>query len=527
MQKKAYSYIRFSSAIQEKGDSLRRQIDASRAYAKEHNLLLDESLKDIGVSAYTGENATEGALKKFIELVEDDKIEKGSILIIESLDRLSRQAVLITLSLFTSILSKGVEIVTLSDNQHYTIDSINETGQLMFSLMSMSRSHQESDMKSKRGKSAWDEKRRKALEEKKPLTRQAPRWLSVDKNLTKFTVNDERVEIIKYIFELSIGGKGQRNIARTLNKKKIEPFTKGKMWNSAYIASLIKNKHVIGIYQPKHKGVPVGEPIENYYPQIIDEDIFYQAQAATRLRLSPQNGGRKGVAFGNIFTKMCKCENCGTSYKFIQGNGTSYLTCRKNDSGGNCKSDVRWRYKRIEQPLLVQLSLKEGWAKSIDNSKSQKELCADSITVLKEKIHNAKKSRDGCEKLFDKNQSQFVIDKLASSIEEHDYLVSELKKKEDELNSFHQIVEAEEMLGKILLKLKNTKDREELYNIRERVNLLLRQTGVMLYFDKNEIKYTSFNKKTKSLLFTKQDNPMELFASSLYAGVAIKRIEHL
>ena len=116
MQKKAYSYIRFSTPQQLKGDSLRRQLEASRAYAEAHDMVLDDSLRDIGISAFKGKNATEGALKKFIELVEAGRIEKGSILILESLDRLSRQQVFSALGLFSSILSAGIEIVTLADN---------------------------------------------------------------------------------------------------------------------------------------------------------------------------------------------------------------------------------------------------------------------------------------------------------------------------------------------------------------------------------------------------------------------------
>ncbi|MEO5344728.1 MAG: recombinase family protein, partial [Gammaproteobacteria bacterium SHHR-1] len=37
----AYSYIRFSSPIQMQGNSLRRQLDAARAYAEAHGLVLD------------------------------------------------------------------------------------------------------------------------------------------------------------------------------------------------------------------------------------------------------------------------------------------------------------------------------------------------------------------------------------------------------------------------------------------------------------------------------------------------------
>src|SRR4051794_17399302 len=100
---KAYSYIRFSTPEQLKGDSLRRQLQLSRDYALQHGLELDEELKDIGVSAFKGKNRTDGALGRFINLVREGKIEPGSVLLVESLDRLSRDQILAALSQFSEI----------------------------------------------------------------------------------------------------------------------------------------------------------------------------------------------------------------------------------------------------------------------------------------------------------------------------------------------------------------------------------------------------------------------------------------
>jgi DNA invertase Pin-like site-specific DNA recombinase len=68
----AYSYVRFSSEKQSLGDSLRRQLELSENYAKEHNLILDDSLQltDLGISAFKSDNATTGKLGQFIEAVE-------------------------------------------------------------------------------------------------------------------------------------------------------------------------------------------------------------------------------------------------------------------------------------------------------------------------------------------------------------------------------------------------------------------------------------------------------------------------
>jgi len=75
MEPKAYSYIRFSSPEQEKGDSLRRQIQLSEEYCKQHGLILDDTLKltDKGVSAYKGHHRTKGALGEFLRLVEEGR----------------------------------------------------------------------------------------------------------------------------------------------------------------------------------------------------------------------------------------------------------------------------------------------------------------------------------------------------------------------------------------------------------------------------------------------------------------------
>jgi DNA invertase Pin-like site-specific DNA recombinase len=161
---KCYSYIRFSTPEQLKGDSLRRQLELSERYAKDNGLILDDSLKmrDLGISAFKGEHRTKGALGRFQKLVEEGKITKGSTLIVESLDRLSREEVFDALSRFMDIIRAGIKVATLADQMEYTRESINANlgMQLMFSLLTIGRAHEESLMKSKRLGAAWEAKRR-------------------------------------------------------------------------------------------------------------------------------------------------------------------------------------------------------------------------------------------------------------------------------------------------------------------------------------------------------------------------------
>jgi len=91
MKKTAYSYIRFSSPEQAKGDSFRRQLSRTVEYCEKHDLILSETrFQDLGVSGWTGKNIERGALGDFLIAVKAGKIPTGSVLIVENFDRFSR-----------------------------------------------------------------------------------------------------------------------------------------------------------------------------------------------------------------------------------------------------------------------------------------------------------------------------------------------------------------------------------------------------------------------------------------------------
>lgn len=115
---KAYSYVRFSTKRQAKGDSLMRQLDKSREYAAEHDLDLQEAtFEDLGVSAFDRSNVTRGALAAFIAAVESGAIERGSYLLVESLDRLSRSDLMDAMGLLSRLVKLGVRVVTVVDGR--------------------------------------------------------------------------------------------------------------------------------------------------------------------------------------------------------------------------------------------------------------------------------------------------------------------------------------------------------------------------------------------------------------------------
>ena len=126
---KANSYIRFSRPEQMRGDSLRRQREAADNWAAEKGLVIDESLTDLGVSAYRGLNRVQGALGRFHTLVQKGQVPRGSYLIVESLDRLDRRMVREVLPDFMRLINDGIIVVTLMDKQTYSAERLDEGGE--------------------------------------------------------------------------------------------------------------------------------------------------------------------------------------------------------------------------------------------------------------------------------------------------------------------------------------------------------------------------------------------------------------
>src|ERR1017187_7456926 len=117
---RAYSYVRFSSKRQEWGDSMRRRTKLSEDFAREHKLDLVRSFEDKGISAFKGLNWEVGKLKRFSELVDSGEVPTGSWLIVESMDRLSRETVNLALPRILDLLNKGIVIATTIPEQIYT-----------------------------------------------------------------------------------------------------------------------------------------------------------------------------------------------------------------------------------------------------------------------------------------------------------------------------------------------------------------------------------------------------------------------
>lgn len=311
--KTAYSYIRFSTPDQIKGDSLRRQTEATERFCERHKLNLDKSLsiEDLGTSAFKGANQSIGNLGKFLELVERKQVKKGSVLVVEKLDRLSRQEVLSALHLIERIIRAGVEVGVVDNDKIYGVKDLQDTMTIMMMVMQFATANEESRKKSERISAAWVGKRLKANEKK--ITGRCPAWLRLAPCRTKFEVIEERAKVIKDIFNWTIEGYGLTAITKRLMATGVKPFEADE-WSRSYISKILCGRVVLGEFQPRTqnpewkpgsglvKHVPVGDLIQNYFPAIISETVYYKARSAMGDRKIAT--GKIGVGVPNLFTGL-------------------------------------------------------------------------------------------------------------------------------------------------------------------------------------------------------------------------------
>lgn len=366
--KKAYSYIRFSRLHQEEGDSRRRQQEATREYCRKNGLVLDESLslKDLGVSAFKGVNAEKGALGKFLDACAAGKIPRGSALIVESLDRISRQKPRPTITLLNRILDDyGIEIHMTMSGQKFLPEQDNGIDLIVAVTLAM-RANEESETKSRRLREAWAEKRKKAQSGQELLHPSLPWWLiAKDK---KVISPAPRAKVLRKIFKLTADGLSSVKVARILNKEKL-PTWRPKMtqWSAARVRDTVRSDAPLGILRQTNKTKTAGREysITNYYPAIVSMEQALEARAVLKqnLKRAPRGRHPEGKRLVNLLRGLLKHKGKWMSFngKFNGVKKAGIKTCNYyyqsyiEDKNGKGSTPYNVSAAQVESVLLSAL----------------------------------------------------------------------------------------------------------------------------------------------------------------------------
>jgi DNA invertase Pin-like site-specific DNA recombinase len=157
--KQAYIYSRWSDAKQGKGDSHERQMEIGLDWynreIKDSGIPLCHLKCDNGFSAYKGEHVKRGSFGHFLAEVKAGNIEKGSILIVENLDRISRQGPKDARVIIEQMTDHGVDLHICNISKKLTHRWENDESKSIIVDVELGRALRESQYKSDRIGRAW------------------------------------------------------------------------------------------------------------------------------------------------------------------------------------------------------------------------------------------------------------------------------------------------------------------------------------------------------------------------------------
>jgi DNA invertase Pin-like site-specific DNA recombinase len=462
------SYLRFSNPEQMRGDSIRRQTKRAEEFCASRGWVLDDSYSDRGVSGYKGKNHTEGALSQFLALVQSGEVPAGTVLLIESLDRLTREEPFEAIALFSKIITAGVTIITLADGKTYDRNAVKDMGNMLYMVIVACRAHEESMMKADRLGRAWQQKRDQMSEGHK-LTSVVPAWMKLTKG--KLELIPDAVKTVKLIYELTIQGQGTGALAKHLNATNVPPIGRAKQWYNSYLQKILTNRAVLGEYQPMtghHPNrKPCGPVVPDYYPAIIDEAVFFQVQEIRRSRAIRGNRGTS-KSTRNLFSGLLR--------DYLNGGSLTMVDKGKKSSGPKLVSSKAMRGEKGAEYISIGYDFFEGamlrviqeidWNKALAVGVPVESDLAELETKrakLKAKVDVIMKSLDGDFDGFEEMMKKYKDFKL--QLQDLDKLIEKTKGGAAQTNIVQSVrqLEGEDARKKAIVEIRKVIERIEIW----------------------------------------------------------------
>ena len=278
---------------------MRRQMELAQIWCDENGAQLDSQLRfsDEGISGWSGANAKTGALAALLRMVAENKISKGTILLVEALDRLTRTDLTVAVPLLIQLVNSGLIVITLQDKKRWTKESLKDMPDFMHSVLMLARGHDESQRKSEMVRAAYEEQRTNLSRE---AFGSAPGWLQRDDKKSDWRVIKEKAYSVQRVFEMAATGHGSPAISKLANKENWPvPTRLGKsVWHSRLPGYLLRSRAVLGEHEYRIRtheaneehweGRSTGIVIPDFYPRIVEDDTWHRAQAAVNSRIVPR-----------------------------------------------------------------------------------------------------------------------------------------------------------------------------------------------------------------------------------------------
>ncbi|WP_294138248.1 recombinase family protein [Sphingomonas sp.] len=374
MSQIAIIYARFSSAEQSKGYSLERQKKLGVEFAAAQGWTVEKTIIDEGRSAFHGANRLEGSSLHEFELEAKNGLHHGKTLVVENIDRLSRQGAKAAAQLMWALNENGVNVATYHDGQVYRSEESGELLDVFRLIISAQQAHQESKKKSDRTTATWEARFAAIVggTQTAPIPN-TPLW--IDRIDGKLVLNDHRKKVLNDIYDLYIDGVGIHRIVTTLHEREEPSWTPPEQqrgnngWFYSYIYRLLTKRTVLGEYVTMD-----GKTLSpDFWPQAITTEKWNRAQAALTMRKGNQKT-TKTQGNRNLLSQMVFCDQCGggahfrhttdsaQTYTKVSGEVVNYrrktyrrLLCDRARRNLVCDNKTVLNYDVVEATILNEL----------------------------------------------------------------------------------------------------------------------------------------------------------------------------
>lgn len=381
----AYSYARFSSRRQSKGSSEERQLEKSRAWAKEKGVTFREEVIDKSRSGFHGDNRKKGGLGRFLAALEAGAVEPGSFFVIESMNRLSRETPYDAQGILRSLLDGGITLVVLyRDAMEIDRDRVRREHKILDQLHEDIRlAHEQSREKSRM---AYDNRRIhvRLIKDKVPVSSRCPGWIKVIGEEReygkivkhgKYVPHPQKWKVVQDIVAMRRDEKiGYTTIAKRLNEAGAPPLQKKykgenrKGWSDSSVKWIVTHPSLYGryVFERKLDG-KLEAPVDDYYPAMMSYGDWLELQAVGE-EFRHTGGGRSVHAVPNLFKDLLFCARCGgalhiggegetAKYRYRRYSCSFYRRGVRFEEGSDrvCDNKSAWQVPLVEGLLLFYL----------------------------------------------------------------------------------------------------------------------------------------------------------------------------
>lgn len=458
---KAWLYYRLSRDEDEEMNSLINQRKIIYDYAVKNDYDIAGESFDDNVS---GMHFNRDGINQICDAVENKKIDA---VIVKDLSRLGRHRT--QTAIFIDYLRENnVKVLSVTEN----IDTTNENDDLLVGFKGIVNDFYAKDI-SRKITAAYRQKQKDS-----GVIAIPPFGYFKDKNTNQFIIVEEAADIVRYIFELYIGGHGLVAIAKILNKEKRAtpakiqdkllnkklPYTlpkiaKSYLWSNTTVKRILKDESYTGTLVNhktetstihKTKKFIDGEKQfrhENFYPVIIPYELWEQAQLLLQERVKKNVRAGEGNKI-HRYSGLLKCGDCGSCFVAkkrpkSEGIRIEYVCNAYHRYGKEYCTLHRIREETIDELLYNELKyLKNQAQKNWKNISSEIEKWAKENNNLETKIKNLIEKSE----LIEQDIESILMERIRDKANEERYNRM-IQRKENELSIVKEQIEKYQNIG--------------------------------------------------------------------------------